>query len=66
MAENSKTDLYQIGIKELNGDFSSCLTLNLAAEIVKRPFLTCQKTPITSERYTVDSKHVLNAKRKLW
>jgi hypothetical protein len=47
-----------------NGDFTSGLRRPLAAEIDKRPLLTSQKTPITSERYTVDKKHVLNTTRK--
>jgi hypothetical protein len=47
-----------------NGDFTSGLRRPLAAEIDKRPLLTSQKTPITSERYTVDKKHVLNTNRK--
>jgi hypothetical protein len=49
-----------------NGDFTSGLPRPLAAEIDKRPLLTSQKTPITSERYTVDKKHVLNTNRKPW
>jgi hypothetical protein len=49
-----------------NGDFTSGLRRPLAAEIDKRPLLTSQKTPITSERYTVDKKHVLNTDRKPW
>jgi hypothetical protein len=47
-----------------NGDFTSGLELPLAAEIDKRPLLTSQKTPIPSDRYTVDKKHVLNTNRK--
>jgi hypothetical protein len=38
----------------------------LAAEIDERPLLTSQKKPMTSERYTVDKKHVLNTNRKPW
>jgi hypothetical protein len=49
-----------------SGDFTSGLRRPLAAEIDKRPLLTFQKTPITSERYTVDKKHVLNTNRKPW
>jgi hypothetical protein len=49
-----------------NGDFTSGLRRPLAAEIDKRPLLTSQKTPITSERFTVDKKHVLNTNRKPW
>jgi hypothetical protein len=49
-----------------NGDFTSGLGRPLAAEIDKRPLLTSQKTPITSERYTIDKKHVLNTSRKPW
>jgi hypothetical protein len=49
-----------------NGDFTSGLRRPLAAEIDKRPLLTSQKTPITSERYTVDKKRVLNTNRKPW
>jgi hypothetical protein len=49
-----------------NGDFTSGLRRPLAAEIDKRPLLTSQKTPIASERYTVDKKHVLNTNRKPW
>jgi hypothetical protein len=49
-----------------NGDFISGLRRPLAAEIDKRPLLTSQKTPVTSERYTVDKKHVLNTNRKPW
>jgi hypothetical protein len=49
-----------------NGDFTSGLRLPLAAEIDKWPLLTSQKTPITSERCTVDKKHVLNTNRKPW
>jgi hypothetical protein len=49
-----------------NGDFTSGLRRPLAAEIDKRPLLTSQKTPTTSERYTVDKKHVLNTNRKPW
>jgi hypothetical protein len=48
------------------GDFTSGLRHPLAAEIDKRPLLTSQKTPITSERYTVDKKHVLNTNGKPW
>jgi hypothetical protein len=51
---------------ESNGDFTSGITRHLAAEIVKPSLLTSQKSPITSERYTVDSKHVLNTNRKPW
>jgi hypothetical protein len=49
-----------------NGVFTSGLRRPLAAEIDKRPLMTSQKTPITSERYTVDKKHVLNTNRKPW
>jgi hypothetical protein len=49
-----------------NDDFTRGLRRPLAAEIEKRPLLTSQKTLITSERYTVDLKHVLNARRKPW
>jgi hypothetical protein len=49
-----------------NGDFTSSLRRPLAVEMDKRPLLTSQKTPITSERYTVDKKHVLNTNRKSW
>jgi hypothetical protein len=49
-----------------NDDFTSGLRRPLAAEIDKRPLLTSQKTPITSERYTVDKKHVLNTDEKPW
>jgi hypothetical protein len=49
-----------------NGDFTSGLRRPMAAEIDKRPLLTSQIIPITSERYTVDSKHVLNSNRKPW
>jgi hypothetical protein len=49
-----------------NGDFTYGLRRPLAAEIDKRPLLTSQKTPITSERYTVDKKHVLNTNGKPW
>jgi hypothetical protein len=49
-----------------NGDFTFGLRSPLAAEIDKRPLLTSQKKPITSERYTVDKKHVWNANRKPW
>jgi hypothetical protein len=49
-----------------NGDFTSGLRRPLAAEIDKRPLMTSQKTPVTSERYTVDKKHVLNTNRKPW
>jgi hypothetical protein len=53
-------------VKESNDELTSSLTRPLAAEILKRPVLTSQKIPITSERYTVDSKHVLNTDRKPW
>jgi hypothetical protein len=49
-----------------NGDFTSGLRRPLAPEIDKRPLLTSQKTPITSERYIVDKTHVLNTNRKQW
>jgi secreted Zn-dependent insulinase-like peptidase len=49
-----------------NSDFTSGLRRLLGAEIVKRPLMTSQETPVTSERYTVDSKHVLNTNRKSW
>jgi hypothetical protein len=49
-----------------NDDFISGLRRPLAAEIDKRPLLTSQKTPITSERYTVDKKDVLNTNSKPW
>jgi hypothetical protein len=49
-----------------NGDFTSGRPRPIAAEIDKRPLLTSQKTPITSERYTVDKKRVLNTNRKPW
>jgi hypothetical protein len=49
-----------------NGGFTSGLERPLAAEIDKRPSLTSQNTPITSERYTVDKKHVLNTNWKSW
>jgi hypothetical protein len=49
-----------------NGDFTCGLRRPLAAEIDKRPLLTSKKTPITSVRYTVDKKHVLNTNRKPW
>jgi hypothetical protein len=48
------------------GDVTSGLQRSLAAEIDKRPLLTPQKTPIISERYTVDNKHVLNINMKPW
>jgi hypothetical protein len=48
------------------GDVTSGLRRPLAAVIDKRPLLTSQKTPMTSERYTVDSKHILNTNRKPW
>jgi hypothetical protein len=38
----------------------------LAADIDKRPLLTSQIMPVTNERYTKDSKHVLNTKMKPW
>jgi ABC-type thiamine transport system substrate-binding protein len=40
--------------KTSKADFTCGLQRPLAAEINKRPLLTSQKTPITSERYTVD------------
>jgi hypothetical protein len=49
-----------------NGDFTSGSRRPLAAEIDKRPLLTSEKTPITSERYTVDKKHALNTNGKPW
>jgi hypothetical protein len=49
-----------------NGDVTSGLRHRLAAEIDKRPLLTSQNTHITCERYTIDSKHVLNTNRKPW
>jgi hypothetical protein len=47
-----------------NGDFTFGFRRPLAGEIDKRPILTSQKAPVTSERYTVDKKHVLNTNRK--
>jgi hypothetical protein len=49
-----------------NGDVTSGLRRSLAAEIDKRPLMTAQKSPITSERYTADSANVLNTNRKPW
>jgi hypothetical protein len=49
-----------------NGDFTSGLRRPLAAEIDKRPLLTCLVMLINNERYAVDSKHVLNIYRKPW
>jgi hypothetical protein len=49
-----------------NGDSTFGMRRPIAAEIDKRPLLTSQKTPMTSERYTVDNKHVLNTNKKPW
>jgi hypothetical protein len=49
-----------------NDDFTSGLRRPLAAKINKRLLLNFQKMPITSERYTVDSKRVLNTNKKPW
>jgi hypothetical protein len=49
-----------------NDDFTSGLRRPLAAEIDTRPLLTSQIMPITNERYTLDSKHVLNTNREPW
>jgi hypothetical protein len=49
-----------VEIELSNGDVASALRHPLAAEIAKRPLLTTQKTHITCERCTIDSKHVLN------
>jgi hypothetical protein len=38
----------------------------LAADIDKPPLLTCEKLPMTGERYAIDSKLVLNSFRKAW
>jgi hypothetical protein len=38
LTKNSKAALYQIGVKESNGDFTSGLTRPLAVEIVFPPF----------------------------
>jgi hypothetical protein len=46
-----------------NDDVTSGLRRPLAAEIDKWPSMTSH---ITLERYTVDSKHVLNGKQKQW
>jgi hypothetical protein len=40
-------------VEPSNGESNSGLRRPLAAEIDKRPSLTAQKSPITSERYTV-------------
>jgi hypothetical protein len=42
---------------------SGCL---LAIEVDKLPLLTSEETQITCERYKVDTKHVLNTKKKPW
>jgi hypothetical protein len=49
-----------------NGDFTSCYRRPIAAEIDKQPLMTSQIMSVTKERYTVDSKHALNTKRKPW
>jgi hypothetical protein len=54
--KNSKTDLYQIGVKQSNGDFTSGLARPLAAEIVFLPFSAITKALITSKRYKIDGK----------
>jgi hypothetical protein len=46
-------------------DVTSVLRRPLEAEIDNPQLRTSQKKPITCERYTADSKHVLNANRKL-
>jgi hypothetical protein len=54
--KNSKTDLYQIGVKQSNGDFTSGLASPLAAEIVFLPLSAITKALITSKRYKIDGK----------
>jgi hypothetical protein len=53
-------------IKLLNGDVTSDVRRPLAAVIDKPPLLSPQKTHITSERCTIDAKHVLNTDMKPW
>jgi hypothetical protein len=64
--KNSKTDIYQIEVKESNGDFTSGLTRPLAAEIVFLPFSAITKALITSKRYKIDGKCPQNTNRKPW
>jgi hypothetical protein len=48
------------------GDVTSGLARLLAAEIVKPPLLTNEKSNKTCEQYAVDSKIVLRTNRKPW
>jgi hypothetical protein len=60
--EHSKETVVEL----LNGNVTSGSRRLLAAEIDKPPLLTNEKTQITCERCTIDTKHVLNTNRKPW
>jgi hypothetical protein len=64
--QNSKTDLYQIGVKESNGNVTSGLESPLAAEIVFLPFSAIRKAQIASKQYKIDGKCQQNTNRKSW
>jgi hypothetical protein len=64
--QKSKTDLYQIVVKESNGNVTSGLERPLAAEVVFLPFLAIRKALIASKRYMIDGKCEKNSKRKPW
>jgi hypothetical protein len=51
-----KPNLYQIGVKESKGDFTSGLTRPIAVEIVFLPFSAIAEALITSKRYKMDGK----------
>jgi hypothetical protein len=48
------------------GDVTSGLVRPLAAEIGKIVIVYQRETPITSERYPIDAKRVLNTNSKPW
>jgi hypothetical protein len=65
-SKNSKADLYYIGVKESNCDFTSGLTRPLETEIVFLRFSAITKAQITSKGYKMNGKCLQNTTRKAW
>ena len=57
---------YKIGFAESNGDVIYCLERPLAADFDYPPLTTNLKTLITSKRFELHGKYVLNTNRKPW
>jgi hypothetical protein len=57
---------YKIGVAESNGDVTRCLGRPLAADFDYPPLTTNLKPLITSKRFELHGKYVLNTNRKPW